>query len=157
MDTHISRRVQADPETIFGLASRVEDWPRILPHYRWVRVLDDDGHGRRLVEMAARRDVLGRVGFPLHWTALETSRPTEQRIEFEHVRGITRGMCVAWTLVRAPGDTVVEVTIRHVFWPRWGVPDYLVRQVIGEYFVNGVAQRTLAIIARLAESRTKDA
>jgi ribosome-associated toxin RatA of RatAB toxin-antitoxin module len=157
VDTHIARRVHAEPETIFELASKVEDWPSILPHYRWVRVLSDDGRGRRLVEMAARRDVLGRLGFPLHWTALETMRPAEHRIEFEHVRGITRGMSVAWTLVRAPGDAAVEVQIRHVFWPRWAVPDGLVRQVVGEYFVNGVAQRTLAIIARLAESRTKDA
>ena len=157
MDTHISRRVHADPATIFELASRVEDWPRILPHYRWVRVLHDDGQGRRVVEMAARRDVLGRVGIPLHWTAIEISRPAEQRIEFEHVRGITRGMHVAWTLVRAPDDAAVDVQIRHVFAPRWVVPDSLVRQIVGEYFVNGVARRTLGIIARLAESRTKDA
>ena len=157
MDTRIRRLVRADPRTIFALASRVEDWPRILPHYRWVRVLDDDGRGRRTVEMAARRDVVGRLGFPLRWTAIETSRPAAQRIEFEHVRGITRGMRVAWTMERAADAPGVIVEIRHVFQPAWPVPDVLVSQVVGEYFVNGVARRTLRILARLAESATSDA
>jgi hypothetical protein len=33
----------------------------------------------------------------------------------------------------------------------------VVRQIVGEYFVNGVARRTLRIIGNLAETRTKDA
>ena len=46
MDTCISRLVHAEPEIVFQLAAAVEDWPRILPHYRWVRVLASHG-GRR--------------------------------------------------------------------------------------------------------------
>jgi ribosome-associated toxin RatA of RatAB toxin-antitoxin module len=156
VDTHISRRVHAEPETIFDLAARVEDWPRILPHYRWVRILDNNGAGRRTVEMAARRDVLGSLGFPLRWTAVETIDPASHRVEFEHVRGVTRGMQVAWTIERDAHSGVL-VQIRHVFNPAWGVPEMLVRQIVGEYFVNGVARRTLRIIGNLAETRTKDA
>jgi ribosome-associated toxin RatA of RatAB toxin-antitoxin module len=149
LDTSITRRVRADPDVVFQLASAVEDWPRILPHYRWVRILGDDGHGCRTVEMAARRDVLGRVGFPLRWTAVQTVHPADRRIEFEHVHGITRGMYVTWTIDAALG----EVVIRHVFRPAWPVPDSLVHLIVGEYFVNGVARRTLRRIGQLAEAR----
>jgi ribosome-associated toxin RatA of RatAB toxin-antitoxin module len=137
---------------LFELAAAVEDWPRILPHYRWVRVLSDDGHGRRTVEMAARRDVLPGLAVPLRWTAIESALPEQRRIEFEHVRGVTRGMHVAWTITpRAAG--VIDVRIRHVFAPRWPAPDVLVRAIVGEYFVNGVARRTLRRIGELAEAR----
>src|SRR3981081_586166 len=106
MDTTISRRVRADQRTMFELAAAVEDWPRLLPHYRWVRVLsDDDGRRRRTVEMAARRDVVGSMGFPLRWTAVETLVPEQHRVEFEHVRGITRGMYVAWTIEPDPHES----------------------------------------------------
>src|SRR4029077_17820143 len=98
MDPSIGRRIQADPDTVFRLAAAVEDWPRILPHYRWVRVLARTSQYRRTVEMAARRDVVGRLGIPLRWTAIETSEPRSRRLEFEHIRGVTRGMRVAWSI-----------------------------------------------------------
>lgn len=152
MDTSISRVINADPRVIFDLAAEVQDWPRILPHYRWVRVLASAGPDQRTVEMAARRDVLGGVGFPLRWTAVETTFPAHGRIEFEHIGGITRGMRVAWTIDASAGSGVL-VGIRHVFEPHWPVPAALVRLVVGEYFVNGVARRTLRCIADLAEAR----
>jgi ribosome-associated toxin RatA of RatAB toxin-antitoxin module len=153
MDTHIELEVRADARTIYHLAAQVEEWPRILPHYRWVRVLSVDSYARRTVEMAARRDVVGRLGIPLRWTAVQTLHPDEPRIEFRHVAGVTRGMYVAWTFDPLPTGAV-HVAIRHVFDPGWPVPGNLVRLVIGEYFVNGVARRTLRRIADLAESQT---
>jgi hypothetical protein len=65
-------------------------------------------------------------------------------------------MQVAWTIQR-DAQSGVLVQIRHVFNPAWGVPEILVRQIVGEYFVNGVARRTLGILGNLAETRTKDA
>ena len=65
MDTSISRLVRAQPLTIFRLAAQVEDWPRLLPHYRWVRVLSQTDDRHRTVDMAARRDVFGNLGVPL--------------------------------------------------------------------------------------------
>jgi ribosome-associated toxin RatA of RatAB toxin-antitoxin module len=152
MDTSISREVHADSAIVFQLAMAVEDWPRILPHYRWVRVLASHADGRRTVSMAARRDVCPGLAIPLQWTAIQTIDEHERRIEFEHVRGITRGMQVAWTMDR--GDSALLVQIRHVFKPRWPVPDALVRLIVGDYFVNGVARRTLRRIGDLAEART---
>jgi ribosome-associated toxin RatA of RatAB toxin-antitoxin module len=145
--------MRADPAVVFQLAAAVEDWPRILPHYRWVRVLASQPNGRRTVSMAARRDVFPGLAVPLRWTAIQTIDEPECRLEFEHVRGITRGMHVAWTITER-GDRSLVVQIRHVFEPRWAVPDPLVRLIVGEYFVNGVARRTLQCIGELAEART---
>ena len=155
MDTSIERTVRADPRKVFGLVAAVEDWPRILPHYRWVRILASDDLHVRTVEMAARRDVLpGGFGFPLRWTAVETTFPAQGRIEFEHIGGITRGMHVAWTIDPNAGSHTL-VRIRHVFEPRWPVPSALVHLIVGEYFVNGVARRTLCCIAELAEAHAR--
>jgi hypothetical protein len=66
------------------------------------------------------------------------------------VRGVTRGMRVAWTIARR-GANEAEVEIRHVFNPRWPVPSALVHAVIGEYFVNGVARRTLDYLSQVAQ------
>ena len=74
------------------MASAVDAWPRLLPHYRWVTVLEG-GPTERLVEMAAHRD-----GFPVRWTARQRLEPHQHRIHFTHVRGISRGMDVTWFL-----------------------------------------------------------
>jgi aromatase len=154
MDSVISRRMRADPQVIYELAAAVEDWPHILPHYRWVRVLRDEGGGRRVVEMAARRDLVGGLGIPVRWSAIQTLHPADRRIEFEHVRGVTRGMQVAWSL--APHGDVVSVSIRHVFNPGWRlVPDPLIRLIVGEFFVHGIAGRTLGCIGDIAERRAR--
>jgi ribosome-associated toxin RatA of RatAB toxin-antitoxin module len=156
MQTSIEHRVRADPQIAFGLAGRVEDWPRILPHYRWVRVLEHLPDGARRVEMAARRDVLpvSRLGVPLRWTAIQRLDAAEPRIEFEHVAGITRGMQVAWTFQPLPNGAL-KIQIHHAFHPRWPVPDALVHLIVGEYFVNGVARRTLQRVGDLAEARSR--
>ena len=151
MDTHIERDVRADALTVYRLAAAVEEWPRILPHYRFVRVLDVISERTRAVEMAARRDVLGTVGFPLRWTAVQSVDPDEPRIAFEHIAGVTRGMHVTWSFDTVPSHGV-RVRIRHVFQPHCPVPEIALRLIVGEYFVNGVARRTLRTLAALAEA-----
>ena len=42
MHTETRITIQGDIDRIFALASAVEDWPRWLPHYRWVHVLSGD-------------------------------------------------------------------------------------------------------------------
>ena len=155
MRTSISRLVRADAAVVFELAARVEDWPRILPHYRWVRLVDRTAD-HRTVEMAARRDVLpfARVGVPLRWTAIQRLYPVAPRVEFEHVAGVTRGMHVAWTFEPRP-DGQLHVAIWHEFNPRWPAPSILVDLIVGEYFVNGVARRTLKRICHLAGARAR--
>lgn len=144
--------MHADAALVFPLAAAVEDWPRILPHYRWVRVLTAHPDGRRTVQMAAWRDVLPGLSIPLEWTSIVSLDEQEHRVEFEHVRGITRGMRVAWTMEPTPVGLLVQ--IRHVFEPRWPVPEALLHRVVGDYFINAVARRTLRCIGDLAEART---
>jgi ribosome-associated toxin RatA of RatAB toxin-antitoxin module len=150
MQTRLVRRIAAPKGVVFELAARVEDWPRILPHYRWVRVLASWGETERTVEMAARRDVLGPLAIPLWWRSIQRLEPERGRIEFEHVAGVTRGMQVAWHIDAVDGGS--EASIEHRFAPAWPVPDGIVHLIVGEYFVNGVARRTLRRIAELAEA-----
>jgi aromatase len=146
----MTTRIQIDAhrDTIFELAAAVEEWPRILPHYRWVHLLRDEGR-RRVVEMAASRD-----GIPVRWTAVQELDLAERRITFRHVRGITRGMEVAWTLT--PNGDGVLVEIWHAFRPRWPfVPDALVSLVVGQFFVENIASKTLRRIKAVAEEQTR--
>ncbi|MDQ3657189.1 MAG: hypothetical protein M3457_19215, partial [Chloroflexota bacterium] len=58
-------QMAGDLDTIVALAVDTERWPEILPHYRWVTLLEGGGDHKR-VEMAARR---GRI--PVKWRAVQ--------------------------------------------------------------------------------------
>ncbi len=76
MHTENRITIRGDIDHIFAVASAVEAWPRILPHYRWVKVLSGTTT-ERLVEMAAHRD-----GFPVRWTARQRLEPHQHRMHF---------------------------------------------------------------------------
>ena len=136
--------IDAPPDTVFHLAAEVEFWPALLPHYRSVRVLRRR-EGCRLVRMAAWRDWV-----PVSWTSLQWLEPGARRITFRHVRGLTRGMLVEWTI--EPTAAGVEVTISHrlkLGWPLVG--DWVADRVIGPVFVHNIAGKTLRRIKQLAE------
>ncbi len=143
--------VRAPLERAFACASSVERWPEWLPHYRWVRFreggTDRDGG---VVEMAAWRP-FGPVGWPTWWVSEMRIDRRTPAVRYRHIEGITRGMDVEWAF--APADGGVAVTITHVWggpaWPLVGSAAASV--VIGPVFIHGVAQRTLAGIARVAE------
>jgi hypothetical protein len=80
--------------------------------------------------------------------SVDAARPS---IRFRHVGGITKGMDVEWTFVPAPGGT--HVRILHV-WDGPRVPVvgvWAAMYVIGPVFVHGIASRTLAGLADVAE------
>ncbi len=143
--------IRAPLERIFEAAANVEQWPRILPHYRTVRFLERrDGGGGGIVEMAAWRP-FGVARYPTWWVSEMRVDRAAREIRYRHVRGITRGMDVVWRLAaRADG---VEVTIVHEWtgpaWPLIG--GLAARLVIGPVFIHGIASRTLAGIKRFAE------
>jgi ribosome-associated toxin RatA of RatAB toxin-antitoxin module len=137
-----------DLERIVALAADVERWPVILPHYRWVTLLDGGGD-RKTVEMAARR---GRI--PVKWRATqEVNRGgATPVIRFCHIGGVTKGMDVAWTF--RPHARGVEVTIDHEFAPSWPVVGGLIAdRIIGPHFVEAIAGKTLATIKGIVEDR----
>ena len=141
--------VGAPPEYVFSWASAVERWPEILPHYRWVRMLERQGEGG-IVEMAAWRP-FGLLRWPTWWASEMSVDRTRREVRYRHIRGITTGMDVLWTVDGA--GTGTRATIVH----EWDGPAWpLIRRpaaewVIGPIFVHGIASRTLAGIAAAAE------
>lgn len=149
--------VQTPLATIFSLAADVLQWPVHLPHYRFVRFLDRRSDGGGVVEMSANRP-FGIVNWPTFWTSLMSvaapERARRPSIRFRHVRGVTTGMDVEWSFEVSDGSGGTLVRIVHVWnGPQWPlIGDVAARGVIGPVFVHGIAQRTLAGLARHAEA-----
>ncbi|MFN2571554.1 MAG: SRPBCC family protein [Gemmatimonadales bacterium] len=142
-------RVRAPFARVFAAASSVSRWPSILPHYRWVRLLNDG-----LVEMAAWRPFGTVLKYPTWWVSEMTVDRPAGEIRYRHVRGITRGMDVVWRLVEAGDETgAVDAEIVHTWdGPRWPLIGRLAANlIIGPVFIHGIASRTLAGIKRAAE------
>lgn len=150
--------VQAPVAQIFELAADVEQWPAHLSHYRYVRFVEGGDAGVRLVEMSANRP-FGLVDWPTWWTSRmslvgpqESPRPA---VRFTHVAGVTTGMEVEWTFEPARNGTLVRIV--HVWngpaWPLIG--EVTARYLIAPVFVHGIASRTLAGLARVAERRVE--
>jgi ribosome-associated toxin RatA of RatAB toxin-antitoxin module len=154
MTTVDERLVRAPLKTIFMLAADVEHWPEHLWHYRRVRLLERDPAGGGLVEMAANRPFTA-INWPTWWMSEMEIRPLGRilspAIRFRHVRGITTGMEVEWSFAPAPGGTLVRI-VHEWNGPRWPVIGGLAATfVIGPVFIHGIATRTLAGLAHVAE------
>ncbi len=152
MQTENTVEMAGDLDHIVALAADVERWPEILPHYRWVTLLEGRGD-RKTVEMAARR---GRI--PVKWRAIqEIERDgVTPIIRYRHIWGVTRGMDVAWTF--EPGAASIAVRIDHEFTPAWPVVGKLVgppiaNHIIGPHFVGAIAGKTLHTIKAIVENR----
>lgn len=144
------RRVAAPIARVFEAARQVEDWPAILPHYRFVRMITRRADGG-VVEMSANRP-FGPVNWPTWWTSEMWIDPDRREVRYTHIHGVTRGMEVLWRLV-GDGDGT-QVSIIHEWdgpaWPAIG--GLAANWVIGPVFIHGIASRTLAGIARYVES-----
>ncbi len=157
--------IRAPLERVFSLATDVERWPQILPHYRWVRFLerrggrDGEGGGTPeggVVEMAAWRPFGGGiVKYPTWWVSEMTVLPAAHEIRYRHVRGITQGMDVVWRLAAQQNGDGAHAEIVHEWTgPAWPVIGGLAADlVIGPVFIHGIASRTLAGLKRQAENR----
>ena len=141
--------IRAPIDDAFQAASDVERWPELLPHYRWVRFLERRPDGG-VVEMSANRP-FGPLNWPTWWVSEMWIEPACRAVRYRHVRGVTSGMDVEWTL--RDGADGVDVSIVH----EWGGPPWpLIRRpaaewVIGPVFVHGIASRTLAGLKRAVE------
>ncbi len=153
MKTSTQITINAPYTHIFELAAQVEEWETLLPHYRFVQVLKQQGN-RKWVRMSAWRNFI-----PVTWSAIETVLPgTEDapgRILFRHIKGLVRGMDVEWSFEPGDGDGDVLVTIAH----RLDQPPFPVRIlgrrlteiVVGRGFIGYIAGKTLRRIKQLAE------
>jgi len=149
MRTVDRQHMRAPIECVFRAAVDVEQWPALLPHYRWVCLLDRREDGGT-VEMAAWRP-FGALKYPTWWVSEMRIDRHAPAVYYRHVRGITTGMDVVWQFASTSDGT--DVTIIHEWnGPRWP----LIRRpaaewVIGPVFIHGIASRTLAGIARAVE------
>ena len=155
METVDEQLVRAPVRSLFELASKVENWPSHLSHYRYVRFRERRTDGGGLVEMSAHRpfQLSGtlRINWPTWWLSQMTVDSEKPAIRFRHVGGITKGMDVEWTFAPARGGTHVRIV--HV-WDGPRVPVvgmWAAMFVIGPVFIHGIASRTLAGLAAVAE------
>ena len=156
MVTVDERLVRAPIATIFELAKRVERWPEHLSHYRYVRFRDERPDGGGVVEMSAYRPFdsgipIPRFNWPTWWLSEMMVNTRVPCIRFRHIGGITTGMEVEWSFTPVPDGT--HVRILHV-WDGPRIPvvgSWAATLLIGPVFVHGIASRTLAGLAAVAE------
>lgn len=138
--------IARDTATIFKLGAEIEHWPELLPHYRAVTILRQEGH-RCIAKMAASRD-----GIPVSWTCYQERDADTPRIRFRHIGGFTKGMQVAWTFDERDGLTTVR--IHHEFDKGWWPPffdSFVSERIVGHFFVSNIANKTLQQVKLLAE------
>ena len=152
MHTSNEATMQAPYERIFALASQVEEWGRILPHYRYVRVQKRAGN-RKWVRMSAWRNFI-----PVTWSAIETVVPGTAdepgRILFHHTRGLVRGMDVEWSFQpQADGSYLVKIShqLDRPPFPTRILGPRLIEVVVGRGFIGYIAGKTLRRIKYLTE------
>ncbi|PYI45480.1 MAG: hypothetical protein DMF10_11250 [Verrucomicrobia bacterium] len=131
--------------TIFETAADLELWPKILPHYRYVRFLER-APDRNIVVMAARRS-----GIPISWTSEQIIDRDKFEIRFHHVKDWTKGMRVVWTFSDLPEG--VLVTISHDLRFRIPALSPIVDPIIGDFFIHNIASKTLRCMKAYVEAR----
>jgi ribosome-associated toxin RatA of RatAB toxin-antitoxin module len=130
---------------IFQLAANIQDWPTLLPHYRYMRIREQSERHKQ-ADYGASRD-----GFPVKWSARQELFPETNRITFAHTAGITKGMRVEWKLEPRPHS--VHVTISHDL--RYPVPIagyFFAKYIVGKLFVENIAGKTLRCIKAKVEA-----
>lgn len=150
MRTEDRIRMHAPVDRVFRAAEAVERWPELLPHYRWVRMLERLPAGGELVEMAAWRP-FGPLWYPTWWVSEMRVDRDAPAVRYRHVRGITAGMDVLWKF-EGDGDHTLVTIVHDWTGPRWpviGPP--AAAWVIGPVFIHAIASRTLAGIKRAVE------
>jgi ribosome-associated toxin RatA of RatAB toxin-antitoxin module len=127
--------MQAPKMMIFETAANLELWPKILPHYRYIRFLER-GRERNLVIMAATRS-----GIPISWTSEQIIDRDKFEIHFHHLKAWTKGMRVVWTFQEVPAGVLVE--IKHDLAFRVKILAPVADMVIGDFFIHHIANKTL--------------
>jgi ribosome-associated toxin RatA of RatAB toxin-antitoxin module len=138
--------ISSTPDVVYRLAADVERWPSILPHYRYVHLLERQGPDECIVDMGAKRDHI-----PVWWRSRMWCYPDQHRIVFKHIAGATTGMDVEWAITPISGVTRVRLT--HDIDLPWPVLGPLAAWVMCDAFVSYIANKTLPCIAAAAEAR----
>jgi len=142
--TETSILIDAPRDRIFEVTSDLAAWPAMLPHYRSVHFLEgtrDDA----LITMAGMRGWI-----PISWKSrLEVDRDAFE-MRFTHLKAFTKGMVVVWKYEQEPNG--VRVTIVHDLNFRIPALAPLADLIIGRFFIDYVAHKTLGTFKLLLES-----
>ena len=137
--------MHAPRQTIFDTAANLELWPKILPHYRYIRYLER-GVERNVVVMAATRS-----GIPISWTSEQIIDRENLEVRFHHLKAWTKGMRVVWTFKETSNGVLVEILHDMQFRIRPLAP--LAEKIIGGFFIQHVASKTLHCIKVYLEGK----
>ena len=131
---------------VFEIAANLELWPRILPHYRYIRYLEQSP-SRNIVVMAATRS-----GIPISWTSEQTIDRDRVEVRFRHLKAFTKGMRVVWTFQEMADDVLVE--IKHDLAFRVKTLEPIADKIIGDFFIHHIANKTLRCMKSYVEANT---
>jgi ribosome-associated toxin RatA of RatAB toxin-antitoxin module len=145
MHTGNSIIMRAPREAIFEMAANLELWPKILPHYRYIRYLER-GEGRNVVVMAAVRS-----GIRISWTSEQIIDRENFQVRFHHLKAWTKGMRVVWTFKDTQDGVVVEILHDMQFRIRVLAP--IAEKIIGGFFIHHIANQTLRCMKAHLEAR----
>lgn len=136
--------IHAAREKVFETVRHLTRWPEVLPHYREVKTLRQDGT-KAIVRMAC-----WRTGIPIAWVSAYEANPATLELHFEHLRGWTKGMIVVWRLTATGEGTLVEIV--HDLRFRVLALAWLAEPIIGRFFIDHVARKTLRVFKAHIES-----
>ena len=139
--------MHAPKMSIFETAADLELWPKILPHYRYIRFLERSP-GRNVVVMAATRS-----GIPISWTSEQIIDREKFEVRFNHLRAFTKGMNVVWTFTDIPEGILVQIT--HDLQFRMNSLALIADRIIGDFFIGHVANKTLRCMKAYVEGQAK--
>jgi ribosome-associated toxin RatA of RatAB toxin-antitoxin module len=131
---------------VFETAANLELWPRILPHYRYIRYLETSPN-RNVVVMAATRS-----GIPISWTSEQIIDRDRIEVRFRHLKAFTKGMRVVWTFQEVPAGVLVE--IKHDLAFRVKILAPIADKIIGDFFIHHIANKTLRYMKSYVEAHT---
>jgi ribosome-associated toxin RatA of RatAB toxin-antitoxin module len=137
--------MRAPKMSIFETAANLELWPKILPHYRYIRYLER-GPDRNIVIMAASRS-----GIPIKWTSEQIIDRDRVEMRFNHLTAFTKGMDVVWTFTERPDGVLVEIV--HDLQFRVPLLAPIFDPIIGDFFTHHVANKTLRCMKQYLEAK----
>jgi ribosome-associated toxin RatA of RatAB toxin-antitoxin module len=145
-----SIEMAAPPADVFAVVSNLVSWPKYLPHYRWIRVMENHPD-HQIVRMACYRGWI-----PIDWVSRFSADHDTNEIHFQHLKAFTKGMKVVWKLESVKDGRATKVTIFHDLEPvRERLGKLASEKVIGKFFINFVATRTLKSFAKHFQNHTE--
>jgi len=146
MNTETTLVIRAPKQAIFESAADLSRWPALLPHYRYITYLER-GNDRHVVKMACHRD-----GIPISWVSEQVIDRDRLEIRFTHLRAFTKGMGVVWSFEEKPEGTLVRIV--HVLNFRIPFLAPIADRIIGDFFIDNIAHKTLAAFKAHLEARS---